>query len=102
MGWMIDTAKLLLCITMIFTFPLPFFTCRELLILTVIHPFCGIDRIYAQNESADDQLNEIRVENENDGPTDLQCPLLTAEESHDVADDADSVVRHNDNDHVDN
>jgi amino acid permease len=42
-GWMIDMAKLLLCITMIFTFPLPFFTCRELLIVTIIHPLCGID-----------------------------------------------------------
>jgi amino acid permease len=30
---LIDLAKLLLCITMMLTFPLPFFTCRELLIL---------------------------------------------------------------------
>jgi amino acid permease len=29
----IDLAKLLLCITMLLTFPLPFFTCRELLIV---------------------------------------------------------------------
>jgi amino acid permease len=30
---LIDLAKLLLCITMLLTFPMPFFTCRELLIL---------------------------------------------------------------------
>mmetsp|Transcript_4820 Transcript_4820/g.12269 ORF Transcript_4820/g.12269 Transcript_4820/m.12269 type:complete len:725 (-) Transcript_4820:113-2287(-) len=42
-SWMIDTAKLLLCVTMTFTFPLPFFTCRELIIVTLIHPFCGIE-----------------------------------------------------------
>ena len=41
-GWMIDTAKLLLSLTMIFTFPLPFFACRELLILILIHPFCAV------------------------------------------------------------
>jgi len=41
-GWLIDLAKLLLCVTMVLTFPLPFFTCRELLIVTFIHPFCGI------------------------------------------------------------
>ncbi|KAG7346875.1 transmembrane amino acid transporter [Nitzschia inconspicua] len=42
-SWLTNSAKLLLCITMIGTFPLPFFTCRELLIVTVIHPLCGID-----------------------------------------------------------
>ena len=35
--YLIDMAKLLLCITMLLTFPLPFFTCRELLILLCFH-----------------------------------------------------------------
>jgi amino acid permease len=33
-------AKLLLCITMLFTFPLPFFTCREILIM-ILFPFAN-------------------------------------------------------------
>ena len=32
---LIDVAKLLLSITMVFTFPLPFFTCRELIIINL-------------------------------------------------------------------
>mmetsp|Transcript_35261 Transcript_35261/g.85497 ORF Transcript_35261/g.85497 Transcript_35261/m.85497 type:complete len:551 (-) Transcript_35261:144-1796(-) len=40
-GWMIDVAKILLCITMVLTFPLPFFTCRELLIVVLVHPCIG-------------------------------------------------------------
>jgi Transmembrane amino acid transporter protein len=34
----IDLAKILLCLTMLLTFPLPFFSCRELLIVTLIRP----------------------------------------------------------------
>lgn len=34
----IDLAKMLLCITMLLTFPLPFFSCRELLIVSIIKP----------------------------------------------------------------
>lgn len=37
-GWMIDVAKILLCVTMLLTFPLPFFTCRELLVVVLVHP----------------------------------------------------------------
>jgi len=40
-GWMIDVAKILLCTTMVLTFPLPFFTCRELLVVVLVHPFVG-------------------------------------------------------------
>ena len=42
---MIDLAKLLLCITMVLTFPLPFFACRELLIVTLVNPFCVIELV---------------------------------------------------------
>ena len=62
-SWMIDVAKLLLCVTMILTFPLPFFTCRELAIVIAVHPFCGIDLV---GSSSDDDV----IEN------DLQQPLL--------------------------
>ena len=46
---LIDLAKLLLCITMILTFPLPFFTCRELIIVTFIHPLCIITSTTSNN-----------------------------------------------------
>jgi len=102
-GWMIDTAKLLLCITMVFTFPLPFFTCRELLILTVIHPICGIgrERISLEHEAndhgnhRDDEYGSDSVgvglgspqENETDNMADLQRPLLSEEPSSDDEND---------------
>lgn len=41
---LIDLAKLLLCITMLLTFPLPFFTCRELLIV-FLFPFATPERL---------------------------------------------------------
>jgi amino acid permease len=67
-SWMIDSAKLLLCVTMIGTFPLPFFTCRELFIVTVIHPLCGID-LTSGNGAQQNRSNDW---DEND----LQQPLL--------------------------
>jgi amino acid permease len=93
-GWMIDTAKLLLCVTMVFTFPLPFFTCRELLILVVIHPLCGIGRISSGNDDVNVNVNDADTGNntgieiveeddndENDCLTNLQRPLLLPEEA---------------------
>ena len=62
--WMIDLAKILLCITMVLTFPLPFFTCRELLIVTTIHPFCKTEDVLEE---------EIQHE-------DLTQPLLSSDE----------------------
>lgn len=64
--WMIDVAKILLCFTMILTFPLPFFTCRELAIVALVHPFCGIDLVGSSSRSDDDDGN------------DLQQPLLSS------------------------
>jgi amino acid permease len=75
-SWMIDAAKLLLCITMIGTFPLPFFTCRELLIVTVIHPLCGIDLT-----SGDATQNPGSDWNEHN----LQQPLLEDDGSVDTS-----------------
>jgi len=87
-GWMIDLAKLLLAITMVLTFPLPFFTSRELLILTFIHPMCGLD------DGGDSRLTSSR-----NGSPDciLQHPLLEsgdAEAEDDEEQDAsnDSVL----------
>ena len=34
----VDVAKMLLCVTMLLTFPLPFFSCRELIIVSIIIP----------------------------------------------------------------
>ena len=69
-SWMIDLAKLLLCITMLLTFPLPFFTCRELVIVTLIHPFC-LDR------SDDDDDNDVNIDQTMEQ---LQEPLLGPDE----------------------
>jgi len=95
-GWMIDTAKLLLCITMVFTFPLPFFTCRELIILTLIHPICGIvqERSSPEQETLDHRdhseegaCNDVSValgdpqQNETNNMAELQQPLLSEEQS---------------------
>ena len=94
-GWMIDTAKLLLCVTMVFTFPLPFFTCRELLILIVIRPICGTSRERISSEQeVHNNVNSIDGEHGDDAHSDslestqgnrtddageLQCPLLSEE-----------------------
>lgn len=98
-GWMIDTAKLLLCVTMVFTFPLPFFTCRELLILIVIHPLCGIGQGSAasEEESSSSEIQrdaehgpssaESPLDIDHDDLDDLQRPLLS-----DEPDDADDIA----------
>lgn len=93
-GWMIDTAKLLLCVTMIFTFPLPFFTCRELLILIVVHPLCGIGQESTasagqESSSSGDQRDGEQVVDSIESPSninsdamdDLERPLLADEPS---------------------
>jgi amino acid permease len=60
---MIDAAKLLLCVTMVLTFPLPFFTCRELLVVTLIHPFCG-SNIDLDNEMSGDLIEPLILSDE--------------------------------------
>ena len=68
--YLIDMAKLLLCITMLLTFPLPFFTCRELLIL-----FCFHDK-NSHNSTNHERL--VRDPRQVDGDLfgDLDEPLL--------------------------
>jgi len=103
----LDLAKLLLCITMLLTFPLPFFTCRELIIL-FFFPFAPSP---SRNNNDDDAESRNLF---SDG--DLEEPLLPAsellqEESEtnteentgivEVVDD-NSIVDENDNgDHTD-
>jgi amino acid permease len=66
-SWIIDLAKLLLCISMLLTFPLPFFACRELLIVMLIHPFCR-DELYNNNNNS--------LLSDDDNHNSLQEPLL--------------------------
>lgn len=72
-GWLIDLAKLLLCVTMVLTFPLPFFTSRELLIITLIHPLCGIEHTQQVATIGDAETSQTSMENQ------LQEPLLQDE-----------------------
>lgn len=60
----IDFAKILLCITMLLTFPLPFFTCRDMIILSMTHS--------GQRDTTPTE-NEATGENAN---ASLQQPLL--------------------------
>ena len=48
---LLDLAKLLLSCTMIFTFPLPFFTCRELLIIFFFPPNVATDTVEDEDET---------------------------------------------------
>ena len=81
-GWMIDLAKLLLAITMVLTFPLPFFTSRELLIITFIHPICGVDH-----------GGDSRLSSSGNGLPDcnLQQPLLESGDAEAQDDEEDAV-----------
>jgi amino acid permease len=81
-GWIIDVAKLLLCLTMILTFPLPFFTSRELLIVTFIHPWCGIDHGTEESTTPADTIE-----------CDLQEPLLdtSTDEASDGTNNSDNA-----------
>jgi amino acid permease len=95
-SWMIDLAKLLLCITMIGTFPLPFFTCRELIIVTLIHPLCGID-LTSDNVETINSRQQVHADYANDSENELRRPLVggdSMDESNEngvVASDASSV-----------
>lgn len=64
----IDLAKILLCMTMLLTFPLPFFTCRDMIILSVTH---------SRQHDATPAENETTDHNEN---VSLQQPLLPDDE----------------------
>lgn len=75
--WMIDVAKLLLCITMVLTFPLPFFTCRELLIVVFIHPFCGTDNSAEGSSEPHDNLTEPLLPSADDAEQPIQADSVT-------------------------
>jgi amino acid permease len=51
----IDFCKMLLCLTMLLTFPLPFFTCRELIIVSLTHQIGRSD--FCETAPLDDELH---------------------------------------------
>lgn len=53
----IDFAKILLCLTMLLTFPLPFFTCRELIIVSLIRS-AARDTTEADHDAINESLQE--------------------------------------------
>mmetsp|Transcript_18687 Transcript_18687/g.27899 ORF Transcript_18687/g.27899 Transcript_18687/m.27899 type:complete len:621 (-) Transcript_18687:676-2538(-) len=70
----IDISKILLCVTMLLTFPLPFFTCREIVVLVALDCFsvCGGGRNNGGRGSANmDNMSQQ-----------LRAPLLTLEEGN--------------------
>jgi amino acid permease len=66
----ISFARLLLCGTMLLTFPLPFFTCRELLILLSTEPCTGDNVARIGAASPADALDDENC--------DLEVPLLSS------------------------
>ena len=107
--WMIDVAKLLLCITMILTFPLPFFTCRELLIVMIVHPFCGISASSPSSNGGDNNNSNNNVGTERSSSSitveetlrteidgnDLEQPLLSNEDNDDIENDENEANSNN-------
>lgn len=67
----IDVAKMLLCFTMLLTFPLPFFSCRELLIVFIIRPLVVV--------GSDNAIPHVEL----NGQGDLAEPLLPNGEQDD-------------------
>lgn len=63
----VNVAKLLLCVTMLLTFPLPFFTCREMIIVVLVDS-------YYRHPPLDGIMDEFS--------TDMQKPLLYDEMGH--------------------
>lgn len=75
----IDVAKLLLCVTMLLTFPLPFFTCREMIILVM--------NCFAQNVATLHLHTPVSPsESDDDLRLELQKSLLTEEFGPDLED----------------
>jgi hypothetical protein len=68
---------------MIFTFPFPFFTCRELIIVTLVHPFCGIDRSTNNNTASGDGASDNYDDAEANNDNSLEEPLLLGSNNND-------------------
>jgi hypothetical protein len=91
----IDVAKVLLCLSMLWTFPMPFFTCREVLIVVLFVP-SSISRHHEvdgdhepitvphsnhHHNNNNDYHNHI---SEDDTNATLTEPLLLSEQDHDA------------------
>lgn len=77
----VDLAKILLCITMLLTFPLPFFSCRELLIVSLIQPLL-VDSNTQQTTTSNATNGSLEA-----GSADLTEPLLSEDGTGDHTDD---------------
>lgn len=78
----IDIAKLLLCLTMVFTYPLPFFACRELIIVVA----CGGSSAVVATADPSAVASSITTHNVTATPEercDLEEPLLPAQRNND-------------------
>ena len=78
----VDLAKILLCVTMLLTFPLPFFSCREMIIVSIIRPLLVTDNTVTQttiNNQISTYGHGAAAET-----NDLQEPLLADNERTDT------------------
>jgi len=62
----VDISKLLLCVTMLLTFPIPFFTCREIVVLVALDCYygcgcCSSKKKQEQNSVEDDVSGQLRA-----------------------------------------
>lgn len=84
----IDVAKLILCMTMLWTFPLPFFTCREVLIVVALCPPDFDDDVDDGNtnnnpDERDEHTLQPSMTIENDAAL-LREPLLSEHDENDI------------------
>ena len=87
----VDCAKLLLSITMLFTCPLPFFTCREMVIIMMTDVYTFImdcivkgPPLPKQSLSLSESESELELELDHNhtATADLEIPLLSKEKIH--------------------
>ena len=76
----VDVAKLLLCITMLLTFPFPFFTCRDMIIVA------ATAMILSFSNKQQHQTNNSESSQEQVTSNDLEEPLLQQEQKEDTQD----------------
>ena len=91
-GTLIDLAKLLLCVTMLLTFPLPFFACRELMILACYSAKTAVEE---QDAIVSDLEEPLLGEETNEAPQGVEDEAAalheTATETTDEAPAEDAV-----------
>ena len=99
----ISIARILLCITMLLTFPLPFFTCREMIILSFLSGNSSNDNATLTEETATAPTTTARNSSlEETSGTDIQAAgsPLTSDLEQPLLSDQDVLEEENDNDPV--